>query len=304
MMLVELLQANSGWMAALATLFLATGTTALALQNRKLLRQSVMLTSRDRVTELVASVIDPLVDRLKGVKETLELRNLPWAISDEDIATKEIPREHLELFKVSQGRFYYPAPLLGALQPLLDGCFVIFEPGRLPELEQDHPGIIDMIRELDAGLPAINRAARNVAIQVARFLNSERIGPLQSAPTAYAVHLTLASLLMDPVAFQNFLERFPRNDEMQRARQLWLESQEVLLRRLQGVEAIEIALESLVGMLAGAKEKATNAIKELKELRQKYLSEYYIPEYLVQLHKERKLISVDRRLENVRFLEV
>ncbi|MEM4409111.1 MAG: hypothetical protein QXI19_10260, partial [Candidatus Caldarchaeum sp.] len=108
----DLLQIVNEWLTPLSLLALAAGTAALALQNRRLLKENIVLASRERAVEFIAFVLDPLLSRLRDLKQTLETKEFPWAISDEDIAAREIPREHLDLFRLAPQRFYYPVPLL------------------------------------------------------------------------------------------------------------------------------------------------------------------------------------------------
>jgi uncharacterized coiled-coil protein SlyX len=172
---LEFMQLNAGWLSAISTLLLAAITLWLAYQNHTLIQQNRILASRDRVVELIGSVIDPLLDRLRDLEHTAKTRGHPWAVSDEDFAAREIPKEQLELFDLGQNRFYYPAPVLGVLKPLLDGYSTLFEPQRFVEFEQQHPDLIREIRELEHRLPPLTRSVRNLAIQVARLTNSERV---------------------------------------------------------------------------------------------------------------------------------
>ncbi|MBI3413007.1 MAG: hypothetical protein HY051_02935 [Candidatus Aenigmarchaeota archaeon] len=222
---LEFLQINAPWLSAISTTLLATITLWLALQNRTLINQNRTLASRDRVVEEIVTVIDPLSDRLKDLEHAVKTRSHAWAVSDEEFAAREIQKEQLELFQISQDRFYYPAPFLGILKPLLDGYSTIFEPGRFVEFEQQHPEITQEIRELEKRLPPLTRSVRSLAVRVASFMNPQRFTNLPtSTQQPYLVHLTLNKLLMEATDSSKFLDAFVRNDEMQRARDAGLSS--------------------------------------------------------------------------------
>lgn len=281
------------------SVFSLTAMVALLLvQNRKLIKQNHVMAVRDRVAELVGSVLDPIIWRLEDTRRTLETRNFLWSTNDEAIAVSELPREHLHQFQANN-EFYYPTPRLKVLEPLFAGSSLLFEKERFADFEQGKPGVLENLSQIQNQLDTLSIILRILAIDTVRFLNSEKPNLFaNSVCITYVTHLTIAKLTMNTDDFDSFLDTFAVNQEFLEAKESWIAKKESILSAVGKSFSIWQKVDELNALCTRLASQVDKLLNEFNELRREYLRNYHIPGYLVDAHKERRMQSIKWRNEN------
>jgi len=165
---MEFLQDNGQWLAAAGTLLLAIVALITLLQNRALVKQNRIAVWRPYYTELIATVIDPLLKSTEASARIHKRRQYSWQSTDEKKLREDLPDlEDLEPFRLDADRFHLPT-----LGLHLEGWAGSLSQARYSDFKQAHGGLTHAIEKYNED----SKRLEGVLLALAKELLSSELG--------------------------------------------------------------------------------------------------------------------------------
>jgi hypothetical protein len=168
--ILQFLQNNGAWIAAIATSIMAIGvfwqarkTGEMVKQNRdlvkaneELVKQNNILRSRDHMAELIVGVVEPMLSSANSLETFFERKRYNWALTagsriDGDL--REVLGNDLELFKVTPGKYASEFYLPTCLPRLSKGV----HQSHYRNFRERNPELCSRVENLDNKLPGFTR---------------------------------------------------------------------------------------------------------------------------------------------------
>lgn len=284
--LLVFLQENGQWISAAGTLVLAVITLFLLLQNRALVKQNRVMALRNYQVELIALVIDPLLHRVREVKEILATGNYTYDDYPINIAEEIFGTEtDVSRFQVTENHYCVPYPHLELMDELYLGEF---ESARFSDLKVGHSkNIASGIETFDQELPPYRKSLGQLAKTINDKLQSARNLSGGDEHIPYLTKILFHKLLFQKEKdFARFLSAFPSNKTKEQAQRIY-EGHSTALEGILTDSAV-ICLRKEVRENASLLRTELEVLEvELSKARRRYITEYGIPEAAISQAKER-----------------
>jgi hypothetical protein len=177
--ILQFLQNNGAWIAAIATSIMAIGvfwqarkTGEMVKQNRdlvkaneELVKQNNILRSRDYMAELIVGVVEPMLSSANSLETFFERKRYNWALTEVSRIKgdlREILGDDLELFRVTPGKYAAEFYLPTCLPNLSEGVHQTY----YRNFRERNPELCSKIANLDNELPGFSRLLFELADNV------------------------------------------------------------------------------------------------------------------------------------------
>lgn len=275
--MLAFLQENGAWLGAF-------GVLALAVMTFFILRQNRVLTLRGYQVELVALVIDPLLDRVKAVKNILSSGRYGYHECELKQAEQVFGTEtDVSIFQVARDLYLIPDPALELKEKrYLDG----FEAARLTDLEEDHQNLVKKIDEFDQEAPSFRKLLGELAQQVNHVLRSVGANDWESEDIPYLTKVILGRLFEQGKDFPHLVSGFFHSNAMKEHILRTCEEQSAVLAQVLDDTTV-LSLRKEIQLKVGSLQNDLVELEEkLLKTRRGYTKKHGITEYAIAQAKE------------------
>ena len=280
---------------ALGTLVLALATFHMARSTREMVQESAYERGQAHVTEFIALVIDPLIERVQEVLHEINKRSFSWSEYPlEQGADRVLKPEDLDRFKVENQivnkevavtKYFIPYANIEIFGEQVHLSIAGFEFRRKHELEEKYKDLNQKILAYDEQMGPFRYMLGDIAVSIHSLLMElESFCSLEKNVQPYVIGISFPQMAWLPDDFERFLPNYSKNKESVSARDYYMANRSLIQDTL--FPRLNKARERLDSMCDNLQKRLGSIASMLEDIRVDLCEQYLISETAVRQIRE------------------
>ena len=287
---------------ALGTLVLALATFHMARSTREMVQESAYERGQAYVTEFIALVIDPLIERVQEVLHEINKRAFSWSgYSLEQRADRVLKPENLDKFKVENQivnkevavpKYFIPYAYIEIYEEQLILSMAGFEFRRKHELEEKYKYLNQKILAYDKQVRPFRYMLGDIAVFIHSLLMElESFCSLEKNVQPYVIGISFSQMAWPPDDFEKFLPNYSANENSASARDYYMANRSLIQDTL--FPRLNKSRKRLDLMCDNLQKRLESIATMLEDIRVDLCEQYLISETAVrqirEMHRSRRM---------------
>jgi len=280
---------------ALATLVLALATFHMARNTREMVQESTYERGQARVTEFVALVIDPLIERVQEVLREINKRSFSW--SEYPLgqrADRVLKPEDLDKFKVENQivnkeaavtNYFIPYAHIEIFGEQVNLYAAGFEFRRKHELDEKYKDLNKETLAYDEQVGQFRHMLGDIAVFIHSLLTElESFCSLEKNVQPYVIGISFFQMAWPPDDFEGFLPQYSTNKKSASARDYYMANRSLIQTTL--FPRLNKSRERLDSICDNLQKRLVSIASMLEDIRADLCEQYLISETAVRQIRE------------------
>ena len=283
------------FLTALGTLVLALATFLMARNTREMVQESAYERGQTRMTEFIALVIDPLIERVQEVLHEINKRYFDWSEYPlEQRADRVLKPEDLDRFKIENQivnkeeavtAYFIPYAHIEIFGEQVNLYAAGFEFRRKCELEKKYKDLNQEVLAYDEQVGKFRQMLGVIAVFIHSLLTElESFCSLEKNVQPYIVGISFFQMAWPPDDFGRFLPQYSINEKSMSARDYYMKNHSLIQATL--FPRLNKSREQLDSMCDDLKKRLGSITSMLEDIRADLCEQYLISETAVRQIRE------------------